>query len=114
MRSQLDGLGIWRCGGVASVIGNGIKGTCDSALTRDVRRVAALSSGLEAACRCVVEGVEMLVAAEMGTVLAGVAVRLPGTASMEGGEYMQGLIVGGWKCTGTRDECVPAEYAGRC
>jgi hypothetical protein len=75
MRSQLNGLGIWRCGGVASVIGNGIQGTCDSALTRDVRRVAALSSGSEAACWPV--RVELLVRTEMGTVWAGVA-------SMEG------------------------------
>ena len=31
MRSQLNGLGF---GAVASVIGNGVKGTCDSALAR--------------------------------------------------------------------------------
>lgn len=43
MRSQLNGLGF---GTVASVIGNGVKGTCDSALARVARRVAALSSGL--------------------------------------------------------------------
>jgi hypothetical protein len=91
MRSQLNGLGIWRCGGVASVIGNGIQGTCDSALTRDVRRVAALSSGLEAACWLV--GVELLVRTEMGTVWAGVAVRLP-VVWRAWRESVQGLIVG--------------------
>lgn len=56
---------------MASVIGNGIEGTCDSALARVARRVAALRSGLRGRLLARGEGggVELLVRTEMGAVL---------------------------------------------
>ena len=51
------------------MIGNGMEGTCDSALARVARRVAALRSGLRGRLLACGGGVELLVRTEMGAVL---------------------------------------------